>query len=154
MIKALKKIIPTNILLTVYLFAICPFVIFHGNIDEFTCGLSDIPSYLALPAILFFLFYIILGLIFLKKIDCYIAVGFAIGILAWVEGTFFLWDYGVFDGRGIDWEKFTWQGWMDISIWCLILLFAFILSKNVNRFTPRNDNLKLTPCDNPILTPL
>ena len=38
-----------------------------------------------------------------------------------MQGSFLLGNYGVFDGRGLDWSQFGLQGWMDAALWVLVL---------------------------------
>ena len=38
-------------------------------------------------------------------------------ILLWAQGNLMVWEYGLLDGRSIDWTKDTWRGWLDFSIW-------------------------------------
>ena len=45
----------------------------------------------------------------------------AIGVLLWIQGSFLKWGYGDFDGKGIDWAAFSWQGWVDLFIWVTLL---------------------------------
>jgi len=45
----------------------------------------------------------------------------------WVQGTFFVWDYGVFDGTPIDWSRNTGKGVVEASFW--LALFAIALAR-------------------------
>ena len=53
-----------------------------------------------------------------------IAVLLVLGALLWIQGGFLRWNYGVFDGTAIDWASFPWQGWVDASIWLVVLAAA------------------------------
>lgn len=48
----------------------------------------------------------------------------ATGILLWIQSSFLRWGYGELDGRGIDWARFTWQGWVDAAVWVGVLALA------------------------------
>ncbi|MDE2667093.1 MAG: sulfatase-like hydrolase/transferase [Acidobacteriota bacterium] len=43
--------------------------------------------------------------------------------------------YGVFDGRGIDWSQFGLRGWMDASLWVLVLAAGLRFSHHLIRIT-------------------
>lgn len=49
----------------------------------------------------------------------------ALTLLCWVQGTFFLWDYGVFDGSPIPWGELMSRGLLDSAVWIVGLAFAF-----------------------------
>lgn len=52
------------------------------------------------------------------------AVVAALTLLCWVQGTFLFWDYGVLDGRAIQWGEMTGRGLIDATLWTVVLLFA------------------------------
>ena len=45
----------------------------------------------------------------------------------WVQGTFFVWDYGVFDGTPIDWSLHSGKGVVEACSWLLLLVLALVL---------------------------
>ncbi|NIO41950.1 MAG: hypothetical protein GTO41_18345, partial [Burkholderiales bacterium] len=51
----------------------------------------------------------------------YFAVLAGLAVLVWLQGNILVWDYGVLDGRNIDWISGAWRGVLDIAIWCLVL---------------------------------
>lgn len=63
----------------------------------------------------------------------YTAAVLAVGILLWVQGSFLKWGYGELDGRGIDWSRFHWQGWVDGVIWTVVIVAAGAAHKRVVR---------------------
>jgi hypothetical protein len=69
-------------------------------------------------ALLFVLLTLLPGFIlplgFIKKYASFLLV---LGILTWIQAGMLLWDYGVFDGRGTDWEQFDTSGWLNILLW-------------------------------------
>ena len=54
----------------------------------------------------------------------YQAVLAAAAILIWLQGNILVWDYGVLDGRDIDWLAGSWRGVLDAAIWIVVLLLA------------------------------
>jgi len=65
----------------------------------------------------------------------FVAIFLILGVLLWIEGSFLRWGYGELDGTSIDWAAFSWQGWVDASIWIILLVVAFRFSKNISRHT-------------------
>ena len=57
----------------------------------------------------------------------------AIGVLLWIQGSFLKWGYGDFDGKGIDWAAFSWQGWVDLFIWVTLAGAACRFSARISR---------------------
>lgn len=101
--------------------------IYLGNIDEFEVGYLDIARLYLLPAILALLLLVIAGFLFRDRAwKRYTSFLLGVGILLWVQGTFLMWDYGVLDARGIDWEPLGRFAWLDIFVW-LSVLVAFVV---------------------------
>lgn len=101
------------------------FNLFSGNHAEFDSGFRDLlPHYL--PAILIlWLVFITPGLLLRRHLrERYICLLFGLGILIWAQGTFFAGDYGVLDGRGLEWKAFAWPAWLDIVVWVGVLAGA------------------------------
>ncbi|NIO29780.1 MAG: hypothetical protein GTO29_14645 [Candidatus Latescibacteria bacterium] len=63
----------------------------------------------------------------------YRAILLALGMLLWIQGSFLKWGYGEFDGRGVAWAKFTWQGWVDAAIWVAFLILAIRFHRRLSR---------------------
>jgi hypothetical protein len=55
------------------------------------------------------------------------------GILFWIQGNLFVWDYGLLDGREIDWSSDGWRGWIDTGVWAVGLLLAVVFQKPYGR---------------------
>jgi len=110
--------------LTICVFA--PLAIYAGNSGEFAA-----PYYDFLRAILPYAAIIVGGFALLGALlngvpyrRC-LAVIAALGLLTWLQGHILVWDYGVLDGRDIDWFADAWRGVLDLAIWCVVLYVAF-----------------------------
>jgi len=102
-----------------------PLTLYLGNSDEFAIDFLTMLPYF----VQFFAFIAIpLGLIgFLlsaRAYHIYVALLASLGLLIWIQGNFLVWDYGALDGRQIDWTQQSWRGWLDMSIWLLVLSLA------------------------------
>ena len=105
--------------LTVTVFA--PGQIVYGNHMDFPMAFGSLlPSLLAAAAIgTLASSLLILALPWVRARRVAVALVFALGVLAWIQGTFLLWDYGVLDGRPIDWTAHRWHGLVDAAVWGL-----------------------------------
>jgi len=104
-----------------------PSFIYYGNIQEFSFRYTDIVFFLFIFA---FLLTIVLSLIISNlKDNIYqriIPVVFALGLLFWIQGNLLVWNYGLWDGKQIEWANYWKFGIIDISIWiAIIILFVF-----------------------------
>lgn len=130
-----KKLFPfliPSFLISCNIFLFGPFVLFHGNINEFTIPLHSILKILLLPALILVLVFSLVGILLPKKsLQYYISILFILGFLTWLQGNFLVWKYGVLAGREIDWAKTTWCGWVDSSIWCVFLILALVYSGKI-----------------------
>ncbi len=67
------------------------------------------------------------------KLPRYHALLAAIGILVWLQGNILVWNYGVLDGREIDWLDGAWRGALDIVIWIVVLAAAGFAYRRLGR---------------------
>ena len=47
-------------------------------------------------------------------------------IILWIQGNVIVWNYGVFDGRIINWTMYSYRGVIDSTIWVVALFLVFI----------------------------
>ena len=113
---------------TLPVLALCLFTtlaVYAGNSSEFSASFASILG-------VYFPFVVatigILGLLSLfmtrEGVRRYRALLAAIAILIWLQGNILVWDYGVLDGREIDWLAGTWRGVLDAAIWVVVLMAA------------------------------
>ena len=57
----------------------------------------------------------------------------ALAVLIWLQGNILVWDYGVLDGREIDWLAGAWRGVLDLAIWIAVLGVAAFAYKRVGK---------------------
>jgi hypothetical protein len=119
-------------LLTTLIFA--PESTYRGNIDAFSISLISIydylfPFFLCLGTALFFVLILLPQRISRKMIAGTIALVF----LLYVQGNFFLWGYGPFDGSDIDWNKFRSLAIMELFIWSAVLAASLLGSEFICR---------------------
>ena len=115
-------------------FFFTPINLYLGNINEFSSSFINIIQWLLIAT---FLCILILGLISLvckKNLKYRYSVFLAaIGILIWLQSNIFVWDYGLLDGRNIDWSVSSWRGWLDLTVWISILTVSIVFYKKIGR---------------------
>ena len=57
----------------------------------------------------------------------------AMSIVIWLQSNIIIWEYGVLDGRDIDWTKANWRGFVDSSIWFICLFASIIYYRKIGR---------------------
>lgn len=108
---------------TVFLFAAGQIRI--GNADEFTTSFAVLlAAGLAASAAM-----VLLGVCLRRLMSDRVAARAealfaALTVLAWLQGTFLLWDYGALDGRQIPWGDMAGLGAIDATLWLAGLLFG------------------------------
>jgi hypothetical protein len=131
----LISVLAPGILISSIIFLFGPFVIYSGNVSEFRVSLIDILKYYAIPGFVLLAVFLSIGMALSKKyVKLYVSVIFAIGVLMWLQGNIFVWKYGLLDGHAFDWTKDQWRGWVDGSLWLLLLAFSSFFYKTVYRF--------------------
>ncbi|MCZ6766697.1 MAG: hypothetical protein O7D32_07170, partial [bacterium] len=109
-------------------------VIYFSNQSEFDLTYVDafpllLGYCIAITAVLFGI-----GLVIPERFRTgYVAVVFAVAILLWIQGSFLKWGYGELDGRGINWERFSWQGWADLAVWLGGIVGAILFRERLYR---------------------
>lgn len=111
-----------------------PLTIYLANADEFLVThigvlLINLPLTLTLALVL-----TLPGLAMNSAVrGVYASILFVLGLLLWAQGSFFMHDYGVLDGRGIDWSAVPFPGWTDAAIWVVALALALFLATRISR---------------------
>jgi hypothetical protein len=102
--------------ITAYLFLLVPFTLYVGNIYEFAISYQAIAQkYITAAIFMVFVLGLVGMLLPARAATRYITLLAAIGILCWVQGYLLVWDYGLLDGRAIDWTARSWRGWLDLD---------------------------------------
>ena len=121
-------------LLAANLFLFSPLNVYLGNVKEFEVGYFDIARVYLFPFLFTILFLVILGFLFKGHgWERYASFLFGLGILSWIQGSILVWNYGVLDARGIDWELPGHFVWLDIFIWIAVLFLAVLGRKRIVR---------------------
>jgi hypothetical protein len=101
------------------------------NQSEFSYAYTDI-IFLLLAVTLILLLFFLLLLFLIQKIklkavrENFLVLIFSIGFLFWVQGSFLVHNFGLFDGKLIDWSKMGKYMQIDNIVW-ISVLFLFLL---------------------------
>ncbi len=129
------ELIPPAALLVANLSLFGPFHIYAQNAREFSVPLHVILGRYVVPSVVLLVGLCVLGLFVPRKhYQKGICVLFALGFLTWLQQNILVWDYGLLDGRAIDWGTGTWRGWLDGVLWIFVISLAVIFFRHQKRY--------------------
>ena len=132
----LKHLFPPSLLVSTNLFVFGTFSVYRENLDEFEVGYSSLLPLYGLSGLLLTATLLLIGyMVPSRAVKAFACAIFCLGILLWIQGNFLVGAYGAFDGRGIDWSRFGLRGWMDATIWILVLAAGLSFSRHLIRIT-------------------
>lgn len=124
------------VVLTFFLFS--PARIHAGNFMEFSFVFHEsMAFFLALSLVLTLIVSAALLLLFRQRQtrQVVVAVLFALAFLAWLQGNIILWQYGVLNGRDIEWKTLVRYGIIDSIVWAVVIAFSLLRPGLVSRFS-------------------
>ena len=128
------KALGLGAILASYIFLFAPFTLYVGNLDEFTTSFPTILSFYLRPAAFVIAVCGLVGIVLRPSVfRGYLVLLAAINIVLWLQGNILVWDYGLLDGRGIDWERSNWRGWLDLGIWVAVVLTAVFFHRRTGK---------------------
>src|ERR1041385_8229051 len=102
------------LLIVFNLFLFGPFTIYSGNFGEFAISLASSLKSFLVPSLVMVVIMTAIGSFLPEKLrGYYVSLLLVAGVLLWLQGNIFLWNYGVLGNKDIDWTKDTWRGWVD-----------------------------------------
>ena len=123
MLSKLKEIISPVIFLIVTFCIFMPSSLFLGNIDQFAVGFAALIPLLMAASLITAVVVILVGLIVPKKIcNIYVAVIFGGALAAYVQGNFLNPDFGVLNGRQIQWGQFKVNAIISTVVWIVLIV--------------------------------
>jgi len=131
-LQKILSLLPPTLLIILNLFLFGPFTIYQGNINEIAVSFTTILQYYLIAALILFIVFVIIGIFLSDKLfKRYISILFIFGILIWLQGNILVWNYGLIGKSDIDWSKDTWRGWIDSSVWILLIVLAITFYKHI-----------------------
>lgn len=106
-----------------------PLYIYFTNTSEFPYLFSEV-LYLFVAMLLLCIAVMLILLLPLKTIIHQKAVSllFALAFLLWLQGNVIVLNYGLLDGREINWNNYIVYGVIDTALWLILLFVALIKS--------------------------
>jgi hypothetical protein len=97
------------------------------NWDELGVDFGRLLGLLALPLVALWSGVAVVAVSFTFAISTR-AVSLLVALLIglWLQGTFFVWDYGVFDGTPIDWSRNAGKGVVEVCCWLALFVIALV----------------------------
>lgn len=106
-----------------------PATVYFANLQDFSVPLGQMLPALLLVAGLAWLPLLALLLWLPANIrDRGLALALGTGIVFWFQANLLLWDYGVLDGRPIDWWAQWSRGVVDVLLWLTVLVACYLLA--------------------------
>lgn len=134
-----RNLLPVAALLVGGVIATRPLVVFLNSSNDFLISFGDVGYYSLLCFALVFLVVMAVGgslrylrLVTIQRI--FISATFTLGILLWLQGFFFIWDYGKLDGRPLDFSGHFFHGLVESALWTLGIAFSFLKHRSVLRW--------------------
>jgi hypothetical protein len=128
------KTLGLSIILAAHVFLFVPFTLYVGNLGEFVSPFSSILALYSIPALgilgVLMGFGTMLGEVVYRRYAVLIA---AVGLLLWLQGNVLVWEYGLLDGKFIDWTQGVWRGWIDAGIWVAVIIAVIAFYHVVER---------------------
>lgn len=113
-------------------FVFMPFLIYATNKDEFSAGFLSIIANATLPALCLLSVFVLLSSILPPRIyRAGLALLLGLSLLFYVQSTFLVWDYGLFDGKDIAWEAYRTLGKVDLALWTATLIIALYTAAKI-----------------------
>jgi hypothetical protein len=121
-------------ILVLHFLFLMPITLYTGNLEEFAISLPNILKHYALVGVTLIAVLGLLGAALPQSsFQTYSVILAAICSLLWLQGNILVWDYGLMDGRAIDWAEATWRGWLDSALWIGVLLAAFLFRRRLEK---------------------
>lgn len=122
------KIAAPLVLLIVTVCIFMPSSLFLGNLDEFAIGFTQVIPLLLLASLIAMIIVLVIGLMIPKRIyDIYTAVIFGCAMAAYIQGNFLNPDFGVLNGREIQWSQFKVNGIISTFVWIVLIVVPAVI---------------------------
>ena len=114
-----------------------PRTIYVGNVAEFSAPFWTLVRPLVVAGGAIVLALAAVGLLMTAKSSrYYIALLFGVGLALWIQGNLLVADYGVLDGREIDWTIESWRNPYEMALWILVPLLSIAAARHVAPIAP------------------
>ncbi len=137
LLSVVSGLLPIALLVAGNVFIFGPFAVYSGNSAEFEIGLLLLLSISVVAGLVLTALLVVIGVLIPDRYSSvFSAALMAIGILLWVQGSFLIREFGVFDGRGsIDWVE-AWRGGLaNLALWCGVIAASCVLHRRLGNIS-------------------
>lgn len=111
-----------------------PAELYARNAEEFSIGLDGVYArLLPVAAIALAALTLLVRVLPAAARVWVIGVGLALGAALYAQSHLMVWNYGRFDGTGIDWDAHRWHGMVDVFVWTCLIVFGAIARRHLAR---------------------
>lgn len=133
-IKAALALLLPSCVVVLNLFFFTPITIYAGNISEFSISLPEILKCFAIPALVLLGLFMGIGLLLRRKyFPLLVSFLLALGILMWVQSSYFVLQHGPMGITDINWSKYVWQSILNAAMWIVVLSVGLLLHRRILR---------------------
>jgi len=109
-----------------------PASLYFSNIQDVSVPLEHmVPTLLVSAAVAGAILCVLLLSLRGKSWERGVVLVLGLAVLLWLQAYLLVWDYGVLDGRNIDWTAQWWRGLVDSLVWAGILVTFFLFSSRL-----------------------
>ncbi|MCX6303944.1 MAG: sulfatase-like hydrolase/transferase [Bacteroidetes bacterium] len=123
------------------LLLVAPLSFYFGNINELAFGLKDVTLqvsglFLVLFAILFLLLFLFRRKVTTFSVLAGLLTGLALSV--WLQSQLFVWNFGLFRGEMVDWDRWKIQMYLEFATWAVVILLTVFAFLRKNRKVANN----------------
>jgi len=108
--------------------------IYLGNLDQFAVPLVPVLVLPLLVLVLVMCAAMLVLTLLADDVQRRVAAFFAgLSVLCWVQGNLLVWDYGLLNGRNIDWGQFGTEFAIDTAVWLVAGVLLVVLARRNQR---------------------
>lgn len=139
--RRVSLVVLPSLLLPVVVLLVGPHTIFDANRGEFSTGFGEIAwPWLGVAVGVAWVWLLAAGAVCAAVSErltrgC-AALLLALGLLFWAQGNLWVGDYGVLDGRAVDWSRQAWRVPYELAAWMAIPVLAVTFSRRLVRVVP------------------
>jgi hypothetical protein len=123
-----------SLILGAYIFYFFPLGLYLGNIDEFVYPVYSYFRLLTLFLLVASIFLLLPALVLKgdagRRYQVFVGT---LGLLVWFQGNVLVWEYGLLDGKDINWNIGVWRGWIDAGIWAAAIAISIIFYRRAGK---------------------
>jgi len=116
------------------LFFFGPAHLYFSNILEYSSSFSEVvPFFIVASAVAIVLTTVVLLSLPYLAYEKAVSLLLVLALLLWFQGNVLVWDYGLLDGRAIDWKAYITRGIIDGAVWLVFIVVGFVAANPLGK---------------------